>query len=303
VSKGGNLLIVHQTSIGKIPSAIAVLLLLAVPVTAKPKQAVKRGFATVSNAKLFYEMAGQGQPLILIHGGNMDRRMWDQQFAIFAKSYKVIRYDVRGFGKSDKQIKAFAHYQDLYDLMKYLGVKKANVVGLSMGGGIAADFAISHPEMVENLILVCPGINGFTISSDEGAYSIATIEAARDEGYGKATEMWLNSPYMIPAMEHPELRQKLRQLSLDNAHNWLANFVWSRDLKPSTRERLKEIKARTLILVGDRDVPNMMKLIDEAAAKILGARKVVINGVGHLPNMEEPAEFNKIVLGFLANGS
>ena len=228
-------------------------------------------------------------------------RLQDEQFAAFGKTYKVIRYDVRGFGKSDRQVKAFAHYQDIYDLMKFLRIKEANIVGLSLGGGIAADFAITHPEMVENLILVCPGINGFTISSDGGAYSIATIEAARDEGYAKATEMWLSSPYMIPAMEHPELRAKLRQLALDNAHNWLANFVWSRDLKPSTRERLPEIKARTLLIVGDRDVPNMLKLVDEAAAKISGATKVVIKGVGHLPNMEWPAEFNKTVLDFLEN--
>lgn len=294
---------VHQIPLNKIFSAATVLMLLIVPSTAKTKQAVKHGYAKVSNAKLYYEIAGKGQPLILIHGGNMDRRMWDEQFVTFAKTYTVIRYDVRGFGKSDRQVRAFAHHQDLYDLMKFLGYKKANIVGLSLGGGIAADFAITHPEMVENLILVCPGINGFTISSDGGAYSIATIEAARDEGYAKATEMWLKSPYMIPAMEHPELRAKLRQLSLDNAHNWLANFVWSRDLKPSTRERLAEIKARTLLIVGDRDVPNMLKLVDEAVAKISGATKVVINDVGHMPNMETPAEFDKIVLVFLANGN
>ena len=292
---------VHQTSLNKILSATITLMLLVVPSIAKPKQYVKHGFAKLSNAKLYYEIAGKGQPLILIHGGNMDRRMWDEQFETFAKSYKVIRYDVRGFGKSDRQVKAFAHHQDLYELMRFLKIKKANIVGLSLGGGIAADFAITHPEMIENLILVCPGINGFTIASDGGAYSIATIEAARDEGYAQATEMWLKSPYMIPAMEHPALRAKLRRLSLDNAHNWLANFVWSRDLKPSTRERLHEIKARTLLIVGDRDVPNMLKLVDEAAAKISGARKLVINGVGHLPNMERPGEFDKIVLDFLTN--
>jgi pimeloyl-ACP methyl ester carboxylesterase len=292
---------IHQITRNQILSATAVLMLLTIPSTAQPKQTVKHGFARVSNAKIYYEIVGEGEPLILIHGGNMDRRMWDEQFAAFAKTYKVIRYDVRGFGKSDIQVKAFAHYQDLHNLMKFVGIKKANIMGLSLGGGIAADFAITHPEMVQNLILVCPGINGFTISSDGGAYSIATIEAARDEGYAKATEMWLRSPYMIPAMEHPELRGKLRQLSLDNAHNWLANFVWSRDLKPSTRERLSAIKARTLLIVGDRDVPNMLKLVDEAAAKIPGARKVVINGVGHLPNMERPAEFNKLLLDFLAN--
>lgn len=114
---------VHQTHSIKILSATTIFLMLfTVSSIAKPKQSVAHGFARVSNAKLYYEIAGEGQPLILIHGGNMDRRMWDQQFATFAKSYKVIRYDVRGFGKSDRQVKAFAHYQDLYDLMRFLRI-------------------------------------------------------------------------------------------------------------------------------------------------------------------------------------
>ena len=122
--------------VNKLLCATTVSMLLIVPATAKPKQTVKRGFAKVTNAKIYYEVLGKGQPLILIHGGNMDRRMWDEQFAAFAKKYKVIRYDVRGFGKSDKQVKAFAHHQDLFDLMQFLGIKKANILGLSLGGGI-----------------------------------------------------------------------------------------------------------------------------------------------------------------------
>ena len=116
---------VHQITGNKILSATIVLMLLTAPSIAKPKQTLKHGFTKVSNAKIYYEIVGEGQPLILIHGGNMDRRMWDEQFATFAKTFKVIRYDVRGFGKSDRQVKAFAHYQDLYDLMKFLGIKKA----------------------------------------------------------------------------------------------------------------------------------------------------------------------------------
>ncbi len=282
-------------------SLLLVLALMTFPsafVEAKPE---KHGFARVGNAKLYYEVAGKGEPLILIHGGNMDRRMWDAQFDVFAKHYKVIRYDVRGFGKSDKQVKPFAHHQDLYDLMKVLHIEKAYIVGLSLGGAIATDFTLMHPEMVKALVLACPGIVGFQFSSEAQSYTIATIEAARDESFTKATEMWLKSSYMIPAMEHPELREKLRRMALDNAEIWLRNFVWERDLKPLAWERLQEIQTATLIIVGDRDTPDILKLVEQAATKIKNSKKVVIKEAGHMVNMEKPEEFNLAVLNFLEN--
>lgn len=260
---------------------------------------VKRGFAKVNNAKLYYEISGEGEPLILIHGGNMDRRMWDEQFESFAERFKVIRYDVRGFGKSDKQVKPFAHHQDLFDLMKFLKIEKASLVGLSMGGGIAADFTLTHPEMVEALVLACPGIVGFRFSPAAQAYTIATIEAARDESFAKAVEMWLKSPYLIPAMERPELQRILRQMALDNASIWLKNYVWERDLKPLAWERLEEIKTPTLLIWGDRDTPDILNLVEQAAKRISNAKTVVLKGVGHLPNMESPKEFDAAVLSFL----
>jgi pimeloyl-ACP methyl ester carboxylesterase len=258
-----------------------------------------KGFAKVSNAKLYYEVAGKGEPLILIHGGNMDRRMWDAQFDFFARRYKVIRYDVRGFGKSDKQVKPFAHHQDLHDLMKFLRVERAYIVGLSLGGAIATDFALIHPEMVKALILACPGIAGFQFSPEAQSYTVATIEAARDDGFAQATEMWLRSPYMIPAMERPELRDKIRRMALDNAEIWLRNFVWERDLKPLAWERLQEIQTPTLIIASDRDTPDILTLVERAAARIKNSEKIIVKQAGHMVNLEKPEEFNRAVLDFL----
>src|SRR5947208_6867645 len=112
-----------------------------------PEQA-KAGFIEVSGTSLYYEEMGEGHPLVLIHGGYMDRRMWDDQFAIFAEQYRVIRYDVRGFGKSALPTVPYADRQDLYELLTALGVQSAYLLGLSLGGVIAVDFALEHPTIV-----------------------------------------------------------------------------------------------------------------------------------------------------------
>src|SRR5690242_8469772 len=106
------------------------------------------GFVEVNGTQLYYETQGCGHPLVLIHGGYMDRRMWDDQFHAFAKQYRVIRYDVRGFGKSELPGVPYADRQDLYALLKHLGVEKTYLLGLSLGGMIALDFTLDYPKMV-----------------------------------------------------------------------------------------------------------------------------------------------------------
>src|SRR5438270_10481819 len=103
------------------------------------------GFADVNGSRLYYEMMGEGHPLVLIHGGYMDRRMWDDQFAAFAEHYQVIRYDVRGFGKTELPQAPYSDRQDLYDLLQALGVTKTLLLGLSLGGEVAIDFTLEHP--------------------------------------------------------------------------------------------------------------------------------------------------------------
>jgi len=103
------------------------------------------GFAEVNGTRLYYEVMGFGQPLILIHGYTLDTRMWDDQIAAFAQNYQVIRYLLRGFGKSGLPTgESYAHLQDLKALLEHLGIDQAHILGLSLGGAIAIDFAITY---------------------------------------------------------------------------------------------------------------------------------------------------------------
>src|ERR1700756_3460854 len=125
------------------------------------------GYAEVDNGLLYYETAGKGPALVLIHAGFLDSRMWDDQFELFSKTHKVIRYDVRGFGKSDKATSKFSNYSDLHTLLEYLRVESASLIGCSMGGRIALDFAVEHPNEVQSLILVSPAVSGYKPSDPE----------------------------------------------------------------------------------------------------------------------------------------
>ncbi len=265
--------------------------------TAQP--AVTAAFAEINGGKLYYEVAGAGHPLVLIHGGQMDRRLWDEQFRLFAKRYRVIRYDVRGFGKSPAATAPYASEEDLYALLKYLKVEKAYLVGLSLGGRIILDFALTHPEMVDALIPVAPGLSGFPSSPDANDWNI--LEAAQAGDWVKAAEFWLKSGFMAPAMENPAIAPRLRELSLENAHENFDNPLLERRLKPTAMERLPQIHAPTLIIVGDRDVTDIHEITGLLLARIPGAKEVVIAGSGHIVNMERPEEFNRAVLDFLTH--
>lgn len=257
------------------------------------------GFADVeSGGKLYYEVAGSGHALVLIHGGQMDSRLWDEQFALFAKSYRVIRYDFRGFGKSPAAAKPFAGEEDLYALLKFLDVEKTYVVGLSLGGRVAIDFALAHPDMTDAMVPVAPGLSGFHFSDDPTM--MESWRAAQAGDWAKVADLWLHTGYMAPAMENPKIAPRLRQLATENAHEWLDNSSLERVLNPPAIERLPQIRTPTLVIVGNRDVADIHEICGLLYARISGAKVVLIENSGHIVNMEQPVEFNRAVLDFLA---
>ncbi|MGB8657045.1 MAG: alpha/beta fold hydrolase [Candidatus Zixiibacteriota bacterium] len=262
---------------------------------------MKAGFAEVNGARLYYEVMGEGPTIVLIHAGKLDHRMWDDQFNQYAKHHKVIRYDVRGYGKSEIPQKPYSDLDDLHGLMRFLSVDKACLIGLSMGGKIAIDFALQHPEMTSALIPVAADLGGFAWSGEEimqGYQKI--IETARDESESKAVEIWLKFPLFAPAMENPTVGDKVRKIVKENSHVFLSNPLIRRQMKPPAVGRLSEISVPTLIIVGDRDVSDIIAIADTLEKNITGSRKVVIPGAGHLVNMEKSEEFNRIVLDFLS---
>ena len=270
-----------------------------------------RGFAEMNGAKLYYEVTGAGHPLVLLHEGIADSRMYDDQFNAFAQRYRVVRFDIRGFGQSDLPPgdESVALYEDLYGLLAFLGIKKTYVLGMSMGGAIALDFTLAHPVMVDALILVAPGVSGYDMASFEVEYQAIgeEIEEAVKRGdYERASELetriWVVGPERTPQQVDPSVRQRVYEMNLHNFRNMgAAEFPPSQELDPPAIARLGEVAVPTCLIIGDKDVREMLSIIEKLEQGIPGARKVVMRDVAHALNMEQPEEFNRIVLDFLGS--
>jgi pimeloyl-ACP methyl ester carboxylesterase len=265
------------------------------------------GFAQVNGTQLYYEMLGEGPPLVLIHGGYMDRRMWDDQFHAFAKHYRVIRYDVRGFGKSELPPVLYADRQDLSDLLKHLGVENTYLLGLSLGGIIAIDFTLEHPSMVDALILVGSPVPGFPIELlyteeqlEQQRSRYAPFEKARQERDRLAmVDALMQDPTLVPSPHYPAARQRVRNNLSEYSFAWVLDPAPKQNLEPPAYSRLTGIQVPTLIMLGAEDDPRLFKDADKLERDIVGASRVMIAETHHMPNMEKPEEFNALVLDFL----
>ncbi len=261
---------------------------------------MKSGFAEVNGTKLYYEMKGNGPAIVFIHSGGFDRRTWDDQFSAFSDRYTVIRYDVRGYGKSPAPTKPYSDDEDLYQLLSYLKVSKAHIIGLSMGGRIAIDFGLAHPDMVATLVPVAPGLSGFPFTPEDTIELMKIIWSIQNDDGTPAGEAWLRSAYNAAAMENPEVAAKLRPIAIENSRVWLINIFFPRPPFPLAVQRLAEIRVPTLLIRGNRDVPMITKIVETLEKNIPGAKKVIIPGAGHMVNVEKPEQFNSTVLDFLA---
>jgi len=259
------------------------------------------GVAEVNGTRLYYEVAGSGHPLVLIHGMSLDTRMWDAQFEPFAHHYQVVRYDARGFGKSALPTGgSYAHTDDLKALLEYLEIAHAFILGLSMGGGIAIDFALAHPEATDALLPVDSRLTGWQPAPEFAAFLRAVRLRAKEAGIEAARAVWLSSPAFMPALANPEVAPRLAQIIGDySGWHWL-NDNPLRALAPPAVQRLDTLRVPTLIIMGERDFPDCHAIADTLHQRIPKAQKVVIPRVGHMSNMEAPERFNALVLGFLA---
>lgn len=262
------------------------------------------GFAQVNGAELNYETQGEGYPLLLIHGGLADHRMWDDQMAAFAQHFRVIRYDMRGFGRSAMPAGVFSYHEDAYALLQALGIDRAAVLGLSFGGAIAIDLTLAHPESVTSLVLVASALGGYEFGEDT-MLKIDEADAAFDAGdVARAVELenriWIDGPFRRPEEVDPLVRSRVAEM---NASNYaLPSDAGTLD-PPSVPavERLQEIHVPTLVLTGELDVPDIGEIGTLLAERIPHATRQVIPGTAHHPNMEKPERFNATVLEFLSN--
>jgi pimeloyl-ACP methyl ester carboxylesterase len=262
----------------------------------------QQGLAAVNGTRLYYEVAGEGQPLVLVHGFTLDTRMWDAQFEPLAHHYRVIRYDLRGFGKSALPTgESYAHYDDLKALLDHLGIAQAYLLGLSLGGAITLELTLAHPEITRALILVDTVLWGFHWSAKQSAEDAAIWTTARQSGVQAAKDLWLDHSLFGPARKNPAVASRLAQIVSDYSGWHLVHSDPGRVPDPPAARRLDQIRAPTLVIVGERDLPDFRRIADTCEQQIVNARKVILPGVGHMSNMEAADKFNETVLGFLAN--
>lgn len=284
-----------QSSTKALVAALALLFFIGSGQAATFDQALANGYAAVNGGKLYYEMQGKGRVVVLIHGGLVDSRLWDAQVGELARHYKVLRYDLRGFGRSDFSMGPLSHVDDLYALLKFLKIEKASLIGLSLGGSIATDFTLEHPEMVEKLVLTSSGLRGYQAPRNE--QTAAVYRAAEEQGMDKAIEMWLAHPFFMTIAD----KELVRKMLAANFRTWGPTpqpIVWNWPTPP-TLDRISQLTKPTLIIIGDRDVPAIISIADVLKQKINGARQIILTGVGHHLNMEKPKEYNRVVLQFL----
>ncbi len=258
------------------------------------------GFSDVNGTRLYYELAGSGTPVVFIHGFSLDTRMWDDQFETFARQFQVLRYDLRGFGKSALPAgQSYRHEADLKALLTHLGVGQVHIVGLSMGGAVAVDFALAYPELVQSLILVDAGFRGFRFSQEWDTRFALIRETATQSGIPLAKQSWLDHALFAPIREQSEASDRLEKIVSDYSGWHFINNDTAVSPEPLAAQRLNHIRAPTLIIIGERDLPDFHQMADEMQQHIAGARKVILPRIGHMANMEDPVAFNDAVLAFL----
>lgn len=266
------------------------------------KRETQAGYAEVAGARFYYEMAGEGAPLVLVHAGITDGRMWDEQFFAFAEHYRVVRYDRRGFGRTEMTPGPFSHHRDLYELLKFLSIEEAFLLGCSQGGKTVLDLALEHAEMVRALVLVASAVSGFVFAGELPAQSAELEEADERGDVARVNELelqiWVDGPHRTPSEVDSRLRERVREMNLI-ALSASSGLSSEKALEPVAAGRLEEISVPTLVIIGDLDTPKTVAAAEVLAEKIYGAQKVVIQGTAHLPNMERPEEFNRQVLAFL----
>jgi pimeloyl-ACP methyl ester carboxylesterase len=266
---------------------------------------VKKGFAEVNDTRLYYEIAGKGHPLILIHGFSSNAKNWDNQFEVFAKNFKVMRYDMRGFGKSALPIvgKEYSHTEDLKALLNQLGMDYAYIIGSSMGGWIALDFTLEYPEVTKALILVSSDLGGFQgWSKTHLKHWLEIQKEAKEKGAEAAKDLLTETPsFRKLAREKPDAAIRYKQVISEYSGWHFVNADPCRYLDPPAMEQLQEINVPTLIIVGETDSSDSHKIATILNKKIRNSKRITNKGAAHTPAISNPSEFNEAVLSFLAN--
>ena len=266
---------------------------------------MSEGFVDVEDGRLWFETAGDGPSVVFLHPGLWDSRTWDDQFGVFSETYRVVRYDARGFGRSSRREDgaAYSLVGDLLAVLDATATERAALVGCSMGGGTALDCALAAPDRVAALVLATSALGGFEDGTPQeeawSAEKMALVRAAIQAGdLERAQDLRVRTMWALLGTDD-ERGARIRQIALDNRDEIAQDESGEVELEPPAFVRLEEIRAPTLVLPADHDPPWTPRVSRMLADRIPDARLVQIPDVDHVVNMRKPDEFNAVVLGFL----
>jgi pimeloyl-ACP methyl ester carboxylesterase len=240
------------------------------------------------------DSGGDGPVVVLLHPGVGDSRIWDHVWPGLTPTCRVIRYDVRGYGRSPAATRDYTRLGDLREVLRHFRVDRMHLVGCSMGGATSINFSLDEPGRVESLTLVCPGVSGYPWPDDppELIAEFEALGAAGDiegivAGYQR---MW------AAAGASPQVLEQLR--SAVRAEPSAEKY--ERDDEPAF-DRLYDLRVPTVLMLGDLDRPVLIACDEEMARRIPGCRLIWMPGVDHLPPLREPALVTQTILDHIRN--
>jgi len=243
------------------------------------------------------DVEGTGEAITFVHGFGVDGRVWAAQVAALRGTHQTVTVDLPGFGRSGPLTHQTSVADALANTLHGLGIAVTHLVGHSLGGAVAADFALTHPRLVRSLVLADAFMLGHPARLDTWDACVAMARAGDCAG---AIAHWLTDPVFDVARTQPDVWRRIRAIlgHYDCGH-W-TRAVTLRWAVPKPRERLGEIRAPTLVLVGEHDTPAFQAMAEAYSVGIRNARTRVLPGAGHVTNMEAPQAFNRAVQEFLA---
>ena len=251
---------------------------------------------------LAYEAAGDGPPVLLLHAGISDSRMWDPQWAALSERFHAIRYDARGFGSSADPTRPYTLHGDALDVLDALELERAIVVGASMGGSAALDLALAVPHRVAAVATVNSTPSGWSHTREIMRLWEAVDAAYETQGLDAANElemkMWLDGPHRPTDEVDRDLRFEVATVNRVLLERQAAFEVEPGELHPPAIERLSELRCPALVITGELDQPSVLAGAFELARQT-GAEHSEIGGAAHLPNLERPREFTAALIPFL----
>lgn len=257
----------------------------------------------VGGAVLAGRQVGEGLPVVFLHAGVCDKRMWDSQMAVVAEEgWHAIAYDRRGYGETESADEAFSHVDDLEAVLAALDIHAAVLVGCSMGGGLAVDFALRHPGRVIGLVLLGTSVTGAPWSATQAEQQ---IEAAEEDAWERGDRDMLNRVQAHEWLDGPRTQSgrvggAVRDLFLDMNALALAKPTLTQEERPPLAwPRVSEVSAPTLLLVGDEDFTALIDRHEHLSEEMPNAFAAVLEGVAHIPSIERPELVNSMLLEFL----